>query len=169
MNSNYPVGEHISHYTDSNGERHCFDACYVKITSNKIVNTLCKYGIVQGKKYKDINFLHYIPDEFKIDFILGYFDGDGSISFLKDKPDRVVLTIATNKSLTLGIQNTLYKCGVTSNIYKRENIDIITIQKISSVCEFTKIYLEKSNIYTVLQRKLNIFRRVFNSHISQIM
>ena len=47
--------------------------------SRKIKSDLAYFDIVPNKTYKKVNFIKNIPDEFFIDFIRGYFDGDGSI------------------------------------------------------------------------------------------
>lgn len=54
-----------------------YPSCYLNIYSKQIVSDLLKYGIEERKSYKDIDFLSYIPDEYKFSFICGLFDGDG--------------------------------------------------------------------------------------------
>lgn len=54
-----------------------YSSCYLTISSKEIVSDLLTYGIEERKSYKDIDFLSYIPDEYKFSFICGLFDGDG--------------------------------------------------------------------------------------------
>ena len=54
-----------------------YSSCYLTINSKEFVSDLLTYGIEERKSYKDINFLSYIPDEYKFSFICGLFDGDG--------------------------------------------------------------------------------------------
>jgi len=77
----------IHEYLSTNGHP------YVSLafTSEKIRKTMESYGIVSNKTFK----LERIPDlpfEYKIDFIRGFFDGDGSLYELK-KEKRVRMNI----------------------------------------------------------------------------
>lgn len=59
----------------------CYFKDYVTLTinSDKIYNDLLKIGLYDDKTYSiNMNNIN-IPEEFKFDFIRGYFDGDGSI------------------------------------------------------------------------------------------
>lgn len=48
------------------------------IRSNKIADDLKKYNIVPNKTYCIKTLPHNIPDEYYLDFLRGYIDGDGS-------------------------------------------------------------------------------------------
>lgn len=152
LESDYNVGFCKSHYTDENGT-HYFDACYIKIVSDEIVNDLNKYGIVQGKKYKDIDFLAYIPDAYKLDFLIGFFDGDGGIAVHKGRKS---FNIACNKKLSLSIQRLLSSLNIVYTVNTRESIDVIFLSNRNSINKLSQIYIQKSNIYHVLSRKLKL-------------
>ena len=122
--SNYKVHYHVAHYTDNDGIVHRFDAVNLKITSNKIVADLAKYGIVQNKKNMDIPFINYIPAEYKKDFIVGFFDGDGSVT-----PNSNTVTIATNHSNLAGIIDELSMLDIDTRIATRDKISVIYISK----------------------------------------
>lgn len=64
----------IYQFESSNG----YEESSLAFTSSKIRETFENYGIVNRKTYKEIH-IPDISDEFKIDFIRGFFDGDGSI------------------------------------------------------------------------------------------
>ena len=150
--SDYPIGTCKSHYTDSEGTKY-FDACYIKITSNQIVYDLAKFGIVQGKKYLDIDFLDYIPSEFKLDFLFGFFDGDGGVSLHNN---RRLINIACNKKLSNSIIKILDCYDIKySYIHKRDKIDVIFIGHSYYVNKFAQLYEDKTKIYPVMDRKLN--------------
>lgn len=150
LNSDYTVHNHTAYYIDTDGIKHCFDACNCKITSEHIVETLSKYGIIQRKKYSDIDFLSYIPSEYKLDFVVGFFDGDGSVSTGSNS----CFTIACNKNLSYHIGSVLLSQGVIHRVSHRETIDVIYITNKIGLNKFCQIYLSKSNMYPVLQRKL---------------
>ena len=54
-----------------------YPASYLTIYSPLIQKDLAQFGIVPNKSHSNIDFLSYIPEQYKIAFILGYFDGDG--------------------------------------------------------------------------------------------
>lgn len=62
-----------------------FNQSYLMFTSNHVVEIFKKHGIVDSKSNMDINFLSNIKEKYKLAFIFGYFDGDGSISINLDK------------------------------------------------------------------------------------
>lgn len=64
----------IYQYESSNG----YPESSLSFSSFRIREEMEKYGIVNRKTYKEIH-IPNIPKEFKIDFIRGFFDGDGSI------------------------------------------------------------------------------------------
>lgn len=73
--------------------------CSLAFTSSTIREQLESYGVVNNKTFV-FNKIPNISDEYKIDFIRGYFDGDGSIYF--NEPNRIRM------SLTSGNQFILY-------------------------------------------------------------
>lgn len=54
-----------------------YSASYFSIRSEQLIQDLRHYGIIKDKSHQDIDFLSYIPEEYKIYFIFGLFDGDG--------------------------------------------------------------------------------------------
>ena len=50
------------------------------ITNNNFVNSLIKKGVVERKTYQDIEYINYVPNEFKPYYLIGLFDGDGHIA-----------------------------------------------------------------------------------------
>lgn len=153
LKSNYPIGYCKSHYTDDNGIVHYFDAAYVKITSNHIVSSLANYGIVQGKKYINIDFLAKIPDKYKIDFVIGLVDGDGGIYH----SGSTSISIALNKETCKSMLNVLKQLGIEYNVEYREKIDVVYINRKSSILKFSRLYIDSISRHSVLNRKRDIF------------
>jgi hypothetical protein len=54
------------------------NACYVSVSSKEMAKDLAKYGVVP-RKSTIFGWPHALADEFALPFILGYFDGDGSL------------------------------------------------------------------------------------------
>lgn len=152
--SNYPIGYCTSHYKDiESGVVNYFKACYVKITSENIVRSLSKYGIVSGKKYKDIDFLSYIPYVYKKNFIAGIFDGDGSVGIYDNNR---CITIAVNKSTCISVSKLFDEIGVKYSTQHRKSIDVVYIREIDSIRKFYNFY----KMTTVMNRKASIIARM---------
>lgn len=76
-----------------------FEVCELSFSSLKIKMDISNYGIVPNKTYIE-NSLNKIPEEYKLAFIKGYFDGDGSFSFNKNtKQCKLVFTSHTKTIL----------------------------------------------------------------------
>jgi len=79
LESTYTVKEYIG---KSKFENSCTDFAYAKllIKSKQIFNKLIEYGFTIKKSYDGIVPEEHIPDNLKIHFIRGYFDGNGGLS-----------------------------------------------------------------------------------------
>lgn len=79
LESTYAVKEYIG---KSKFENSCTDFAYAKllIKSKQIFNKLIEYGFTTKKSYDGVVPEEYIPDDLKIHFIRGYFDGNGGLS-----------------------------------------------------------------------------------------
>ena len=153
-NSDYNINEHTASYV-YNGNKHYRKALNMNITSPKIAVDLSKYGIIQNKTYIQSDYLKNIPYEYRIDFIIGLFDGDGSISILKNK--RFSITIATNIASANDIINTLNDLGINCRFKERNNVfGIIYIEDVKSTYLFIAIYLNKYKKYGTMKRKYDI-------------
>lgn len=156
MQSNYPIGRCKSHYTDENGIVHYFDASYIAITSSKVIESLSKYGIIQGKKYKDIDFLLNIPDKYKLDFIIGLFDGDGGI-YIDSKAKQFAIHIALNRATSKSVQYIFNNLGIETNVREDKSVDVLFIRNARSKQIFTRYYIESGTRHYLLKRKLDKF------------
>lgn len=79
LESTYVVKEYIG---KSKFENSCTDFAYAKllIKSKQIFNKLIEYGFTTKKSYDGVVPEEYIPNDLKIHFIRGYFDGNGGLS-----------------------------------------------------------------------------------------
>lgn len=84
----------IGHYTTSNGFN-CVSLCFA---SASIKQDLIKYSIVPNKTYIGTT-MKNIPDELKIAFIKGYFDGDGSFSYNKNTKQCMIKITSHTKGI----------------------------------------------------------------------
>lgn len=137
----------------------------IRLYSKQIVIDLQKYGIVQNKTYvSNENVLQYIPNEFKMDFIRGFLDGDGWIR--KDRKRFGMCGV--NLNLLKGIQQYLSELEIDSrisvisksdkkiNIRGREynsNLDVFKLEIKSK--NFGELLYHNATTY--LDRKYNIY------------
>lgn len=79
LDSTYTVKEYVG---KSKFENSCTDFIYVKILikSKQIFKKLTEYGFTVKKSYDGTVPEKHIPDDLKIHFIRGYFDGNGGLS-----------------------------------------------------------------------------------------
>ena len=104
-------------YAEAKGNK--YPSVYLEIYSKYIKNKLSEYGIVPAKSNLDIDYLSFIPNEYKLNFIFGYFDGDGSILDIKIDKSTFRFEILGNYKFIKHIHN-----------FMEENFNITgTIQK----------------------------------------
>ena len=121
IRKNMNIEKTIHIYQTSKG----FECAELSFSSLQIKLDLSKYGIVPNKTFKGIN-LNLIPDEFKLAFIKGFFDGDGSISFNKNtKQGKVTFTSYTKDILNeiqdyFNIKGNIYTDKRRSQLYSLE-------------------------------------------------
>lgn len=129
-------------------------AAYVSIDSKYLKNRLAAYGIVPAKSNLDIDYLSYIPDEYKLYFIFGYLDGDGHISKIDRKPNRPVISIIGNNQFINHCHDFLLQQGYVGTVTKdlRYGVPkyIYTINRVQCCYNFLNQYLLFS---TTLERK----------------
>ena len=126
--------------------------CSVTVYSNKIVNRLSELGCVNNKT--QLIRLPVLENDLMNHFIRGYFDGDGSISKIKNRPNSFTVSICSNKNFNKDIINFL---GY-GNDYEYENYSVIKINKLMDIINF-RDYIYK-NAKTFLERKLIKFKEI---------
>lgn len=146
----------IFHY-ENNG----FPCVSLSFTSKMIRQQIESYGIGNNKTFQ----LKYLPsnlsDEYLIDFIRGYFDGDGSIYEPQGKKINTSFTCASKEFLD----------EIRSFLYKKYNITLATIHesfRVHPVYDI-KYYVQDSlklcdlfynNDYLALPRKKNHYLKI---------
>lgn len=156
LDTTYEIHYHKSHYTDEDGIVHYFDAVNFKVKSKQIVSDLALYGIKQNKTYKNIDYLKFIPDKYKLDFIIGLFDGDGSVSI----GNNTSINIAVSKKCTESICEALKGSHIDTSINNRDAIDVIYVRDKNSRHIFKDLCIKKYKEYGTMERKYQIMKRI---------
>lgn len=126
----------IRHYEDSKG----FKNATIAFTSAEIKKDLAKYNIVPQKTFT-FTFPINLNKKYWIDFIRGYFDGDGSVG-IAGQGLRWQICSATDNVLKV----------VVDFLYKEYNIPRVKIQSQQRI---------KNNLYTI-QYSTNATKQIFN-------
>lgn len=103
-----------------------YPASSLSFTSKKLRQQIERYGIGNNKTFKLKN-LPNLPKKYLIDFIRGFFDGDGSIYETKDHKIGTSITCASKEFLQ-EIKNFLesnYSIQSKSKIYATERVHVI--------------------------------------------
>ena len=132
--------------TLSNGKTYPFSV--ITINDEKIVQDLKSIGIVSNKTYIDFNYLEKIPCEYRKYFIVGLFDGDGTIGVNQGS-----IGIAGNKINCLSIFKEL---GFSEELLRIKDYGkYVTIYlRFKSDCFiFYQKYLSVAEEINVLERK----------------
>ena len=126
--------------------------CSVTVYSNIMVNKLFELGCVNNKTQKIR--LPNLNKDLMSHFIRGYFDGDGSISKVKNRTNSFTVSICSN----VNFNDELIDFLGFGKPYKYDNYSVIKINKIMDIISFRDyIY---SNAVTLLERKSNKFKEI---------
>ena len=116
-----------------------YPSVYLELYSKTMKNRLIELGIVPDKSNKDIDYLSYIPDEYKIYFIFGYLDGDGSIINTETHKS---ISILGNYLFTLSSINFLStKLFIESNLELENNSEDEFLKYNTKITQFYSMYL----------------------------
>lgn len=149
MESNFPIHDYITNKGYSVSE--------LRITSSQIKKDLAEYGIIPKKTYS-LTFPTKLESKYYLDFIRGYFDGDGSIS-TAGKAIRWQLC-CYNSELLATVVNILSEYGIPKvNIqhYKDKHLYYIQYSTIPTKEIFCVLYKENC-LY--LPRKYNKYKQL---------
>lgn len=140
----------------------------LSLQNKEIISDIMKFGITPKKSLTMNNIINNIPYIYRDAFIIGYFDGDGSVSCnnkLKQKIDTskfypnytLHINIRGTKDFLTGICNHLNID--TSHIKKYDSIPRLSFTSKKDVCRFFKCY---NNLKFYYNRKYNKFLEKIN-------
>lgn len=146
-----------------------FDSCSLKIDSKDLVSDLINLGITEKKSYT-IKIPDNIPEKYEIDFVRGYFDGDGSVNGyyptnsneVRTKTLQIRVRIASGSKEILEQINTIFvKRGLNSkNISKQRDVYEICYSTFESIKIYNLFYQNPNALF--LQRKKQKFQDLIN-------
>lgn len=110
----------IDDYITGNG----FAVSELKFSSLKIKQELAKYSIIPNKTYLGVT-MKNIPDEYKLAFIKGFFDGDGSFVFNKNSKQCSIKFTSHGSKFLKEINDFFDNKGY---IYKKQNTENYSLE-----------------------------------------
>lgn len=127
----------------------------LNLRNKEFASYLYKTGLHQAKSL-DIIYPECVPETLTYDFVRGYFDGNGCISFLGNNPLKPVITINSTYEFLSTIIN---KMGLPNNkIRQVSKIYEYRVAKFTAIIDFlNKIY---SNAETYLERKYDKYQMI---------
>ena len=133
-----------------------YPSSYITIFSKQIFDDLSQYGIIPNKIYQNIDFLSYIPEPYKLPFIIGLFDGDGYFT-CTDKSQS--FGFCGNQAVIRTIYNYLenyfqWNSNITVNNYAKSiSTYYFTHTAQQRVLDFCNLYLSYIDKCDLLERK----------------
>ena len=131
----------------------------LKINSTAFCKDLISLNVVPRKSMKESIPLKKIPKEFLRYFVLGYFDGDGSISYTKSSPH---ISILGSKKMCEQLNKIFVDNGIDQNVFFDRNKKIFGL-RINNTENKIKLYnfLYKDHVFFLKRKK-----EVFDSFVS---
>jgi len=139
MNSNYPI------YNDRN-------CSYIEISSKKICDNIISLGGMRKKSL--VILMPEVPDKYLGDFVRGYFDGDGCITFDKNCKKHMSYITSGSEKFLIQMQKRLSIFG----IYCHKNNQIsLKFNADNTIKLGNLMYYDGMNIKLLLKRKYEKF------------
>lgn len=128
-----------------------YDIAVFNVTSKQIHSDLIKLGVVPRKTYIGTT-MKFIPDQYKIPFLYGFFDGDGYYQICKNGNHRIRLGSYTADILKEIQEYLLENFDISSRISIEHNLNIITFSKLQAI-KLSKLFLECNNKYYICRKR----------------
>lgn len=168
INGNYQVKERVrSMKLKKQKEKKTYYSAFLRIYSKEFVENLIKQNVVPQKSIKDSLFPQFENEELFTAFIIGVFDGDGSIFFDKKTRSRSKINIVSvNVPFLEKISEVLNKKDIKTSINISHNNQEQTLYRlnIKGICSyklFCQLYLQLKN--TTLERKRKEIELLYNA------
>ncbi len=134
-------------------------AFILDISSINVYKDALKIGLCPNKTKANLP-MPNIPEDLKLAFILGLFEGDGSVCFsLKHKVKSFV--IACQENMGLDIKKYFDSIGLFSSFYKRKYICTVSIKRKEDLKKLYNLLYQNASIY--MKRKKQKFEETLNA------
>lgn len=132
---------------------------FPRVRINKKIKDISKFI---GGELKNERHLPIVKEELVRYLVLGFFDGDGNISWGRRKDRNRIwqqISFTSSLSLLISLQKILIKLGISTSIHPKgsEKCFVLRFSNKNDVLKFCEwLYLDKS--FIILQKKFNVYR-----------
>lgn len=128
------------------------------ISSINVYKDALKLGLCPNKTKENLP-MPNIPENLKIAFILGLFEGDGTMSYSLNNKSRY-FSVACQENMGLDIKNYFDSIGLMSSFRKRKYICTVTITRKEDLKKLYNLLYQNATIY--MKRKKQKFEYILN-------
>lgn len=158
----YKVEKRKTMVSPMNGKTYSvsYGACSLDITSKKIYEDVTRIGLCPNKTKANLH-MPKILNRYKPGFILGLFEGDGSITSNK-KAHTYSFTMACQSNMAKNIYDYLHGVGIKCHHYTRKHINIIQISSIENIIKIYDLLYFTHKSKFIMRRKYDKFTKMVN-------
>lgn len=146
----------------------CKNSYSIRINNKKIKDDLIKHGVEYYKSYTDFSFPENLSKNFYNSFILGYFEGDGCITFSKIKNRKCIsksFTVLCQPKMSVFLKDVLKnELNIDAKLYTRKarpNLRTVSVTKNKDIIKIYHWLYRDVSFY--MKRKHDIFVYILNN------
>jgi hypothetical protein len=129
------------------------------INSSKVYKDALNLGLCPNKTKQNLP-MPNIPEKLKIGFILGIFEGDGTVTYCLNNKSRY-FSIACQENMGLDIKKYFDSIGIFSSFQKGKFICTVNIRRKEDLKKLYNLLYENATIY--MKRKKTKFEEILNA------
>ena len=153
---NCPISSIIEYKAKCSNNGKFYPSAKITVYSKIMRQDLQQYGILPSKSNCNINFLKNIPEDYKLSFIMGYFDGDGWYTNAKTFNFGFCGNEKTMSSI-IQYLNDKYDISCSLFSYKKSpNTFYFQSSSKQKILQFIELYLSLENKCDLLERKKEV-------------
>jgi hypothetical protein len=131
--------------------KNTYGAFILDISSINVYKDALKLGLCPNKTKANLP-MPNIPEELKIAFILGLFEGDGTVAYCLSNRSRY-FSIACQENMGLDIKKYFDSIGLFSSFYKRKYICTVSIKRKEDLKKLYNLLYQDASIYMKRKKK----------------
>ena len=129
------------------------------ISSVNVYKDALALGLCPNKTKKNLP-MPNIPEELKISFILGLFEGDGTVTYCLNNKSRS-FSIACQENMGLDIKKYFDSVNLFSSFYKRKYICTVSIKRKEDLKKLYTLLYENATLF--MERKKEKFKQILEA------
>lgn len=139
--------------------KNAYGTFILDIASTNVYQDALHLGLCPNKTKANLQ-MPNIPEELKIAFILGLFEGDGTVTYCLSNRSKS-FSIACQENMGVDIKQYFDSIGLFSSFYKRKYICTVSIKRKEDLKKLYKLLYQNASIY--MKRKKQKFEKALNA------